>query len=59
MAGNVAVMDARLRVTGRQQFVRAAVAIDTSGGFRIAPLDRLAVEAAIVCTLLVSVTGRA
>ena len=57
--GNVGVMHARFGIAGRQQFVRAAVAIDAGGGLAVASLHGLAVEAAIVGSLLVGVAGGA
>ena len=57
--GNVGMMHARLRIAGRQQLMRAAVAIDAGGRLAVASLDGLAVEAAIVRSLLVRVAGGA
>ena len=57
--GNVGVMHARLRIAGRQQLVRAAVAIDAGGCLGCCRLHGLAVKTAIVGSLLVGVAGRA
>ena len=51
--GNVGVVNARVGIAGRQQLMRAAMAIDASGGLAIAALDGFAMEAAIVSGLLV------
>ncbi len=57
--GDIGVVYARLRIAGGQQFMRAAVAIDAGGGLAVAALHRLAMEAAIIGSLLVGVARRA
>ena len=51
--------DARLRIAGRQQLMRTAVARDAGGGLAVAGRDGFRVEAAIVGGLLVGMAGRA
>jgi hypothetical protein len=55
---NVRVVHARFRIARRQQFVRAAVAID-AGGCVHASMRRFRVEAAIIPGLLIGVALRA
>ena len=50
--GNVGVVHARFRIAGRQQFMRAAVAIHAGRRLAVAALDGFAVETAIVGRLL-------
>jgi hypothetical protein len=54
---DVGMTHARLRIAGRQELMRAAVAIDAGGCLAVASLHSLAVEAAIVRSLLVRVAG--
>jgi hypothetical protein len=54
---NVAVMDARLGVAGRQQLMWTSVAVDASGGVVIPTFDRLGVKTALVGSLLIGVAG--
>ena len=55
---NVGVMYARFRVAGRQQFMRAAVAVNASGRLAVSSRHCLSVEAAIVGSLLIGMAGR-
>lgn len=57
--GNIGVMYARPGIARGQQFMRAAVAINASGGVSVACLDGFAVEAAIVGCLLIGVAASA
>ncbi len=57
--GNIRMMHTGLRITSRQQLVRASMAIDASGGVTVASLHRLGVETALVRGLLVGVAGGA
>jgi len=56
---NVRVMHARLGIARRQQFMRAAVAVNTAGRLAVAALHGFAMEAAIVGCLLVGVAAGA
>src|SRR3974390_554794 len=57
--GNVGVVHARLGIARRQQFMRAAVAVNTAGRLAVAALHGFAMEAAIVGCLLVGVAAGA
>src|SRR5262249_53350182 len=56
---DVGMVDTRFRITGRQQFVRAAVAVHAGGCGSIADLRRLAVKTSVIGGLLVRMAGRA
>jgi hypothetical protein len=55
--GDVGMVDSRFGIARRQKFVRAAVAVDTSGCLAVSRLDCLGMEAALVRGLLISVAG--
>lgn len=57
--GNIGVMDSRLRVACREEFMRAAVTVDTGSCVGVSALYRLCVKAAIIGSLLVGVAGSA
>ena len=57
--GNVGMVDPRLGVAGRQQLVRAAVAVHAGGGALIAVLYGVGMIAAVVGRLLFGVAGGA
>ena len=56
---DIRMVYARFRIARRQQFMRAAMAIDAGSGLVVAALNCLAVETAVVRSLLVGVARRA
>ncbi|OLC93747.1 MAG: hypothetical protein AUH86_16030 [Acidobacteria bacterium 13_1_40CM_4_58_4] len=51
------MVDSRFGIARRQKFVRAAVAVDTSGCLAVSRLDCFGMEAALVRGLLIGVAG--
>src|SRR5581483_3908738 len=57
--GDIGVIHSRFWIAGRQQLMRAAVTIGAGSGLTVASLDCLGMEAEIVGSLLVGMTGGA